>query len=70
MIKKKKSFYRNQEMNKSFIQIFWKSSFHLSSCILYTLTIILSSQLVFACSEIFGLFFFSNTPHSIQLSKF
>ena len=36
----------------------------MSSCILYTLTIILSSQLVFACSEIFGLLFL-NSPHSI-----
>ena len=46
-------------------RFFWKSSWHLSSCILYTLTIILSRQpWVFACSEIFGLFF-SNSPHSI-----
>ena len=43
--------------NRLFSRFFWKSSWHLSSCISYTLTIILSSQLVFACSEIFGLFF-------------
>ena len=45
--------------NRLSSRFFWKSSWHLSSCISYTLTIILSSQLVFACSQIFGRFFFS-----------
>ena len=60
MLEKINHFTETRKWTNRLSRFFWKSSRHLSSCILYTLTIILSRQpWVFACSEIFGLFFFS-----------
>ena len=66
MLEKINHFTETRKWTNRLSRFFWKSSRHLSSCIFFTLTIILSRQpWVFACSEIFGLFFFQYSPHSI-----